>query len=324
MKKILLRMLISLVFLGLLFYIVKDDIPSILNILQNVNRGLFITAVGIFFGTVLLLALRLQIIFRAEQIPIKFSEASSLTFIGYFFNNFLPTSVGGDIVKAMCASRTTGEPVKSLASVLMDRIFGLFTFIMIPSISLLFFLKELPNPIVPIIVYVLLALSVSFFMLLYNRKIARKFRFIEALLNRVRLGSKVRKIYDRLHEFRNQRIVIFQALGLSILSQVVGIFVIYLMVIALGVKSNILYFYLIVPVVHLISMLPSLNGLGIREGAYVYFLSPYIGKEYAAAAGIMWLALLLLMSLVGGIVYLIRQDYHIRFKEMAGTSEVKL
>jgi hypothetical protein len=89
------------------------------------------------------------------------------------------------------------------------------------------------------------------------------------------------------------------------------------MAMALGSRAPLVYFYLLVPVVNLLSMLPSLNGLGIREGAYIYFLKPYIGREYAAAISILGLGLLLLVSLIGGLIYLIRHDYHIQFKKAA-------
>lgn len=320
MKKVILRTLISLFFIGLLFYMVRSNVPEIARVLRNINRGLATIAIIIFLFTMFVLAKRLQIIFEAEEIPISFLSAVNLTFIGYFFNNFLPTSVGGDLVKAMCASRVSGESVKSLTSVLMDRIFGLSTFIMIPSVSLLFFLKEIQNPTVPILIYSFLAFSIFFFFLLFNRDIARRFQFIETLLNYVKLGSKARKIYDGLHKFKDHKMLIVKALFLSVIGQSVNILVLYLMALALGARANILYFYLLVPVVHLISMLPSLNGLGIREGAYIYFLSPYIGKEYAAAIGILWLGLLFLLSVIGGVIYLVRHDYHIRFKEVTASS----
>src|SRR3989338_10199369 len=169
MKKILLRGAISFLFLGLLFFLMREDIPEITQALKNVDKGLFVIAALIFLSTAFVLARRLELIFAAEDARISFLDASNLTFIGYFFNNFLPTSVGGDIVKAMCAARVTGEPVKSVTSVLMDRIFGLFTFIMIPSVSLLFFLKEIQNPAVPLLIYSFLAFSIFLFFLLFNR-----------------------------------------------------------------------------------------------------------------------------------------------------------
>ncbi|OIO38565.1 MAG: hypothetical protein AUJ71_02790 [Candidatus Omnitrophica bacterium CG1_02_49_16] len=319
MKKIILRSLVSLFFIGFLFYLVRGDLPEIARALAHIRRGLFMAAVVVYLLTIFVMVKRLQLIFEAEELPMKYSDSLNVTFIGFFFNNFLPTAVGGDIVKAMCAARTTGDPVKSLTSVLMDRIFGLFTFIAIPSISLLFFLKEIPNRYVPVVVYSFLAGSILFFCLLFSRKVARQFRFIEILLNYLKLGAKARRIYDGLHKFKDHKALIVKAMTLSIVGQSVNIFVIYMMALALGAHTSILYFYLLVPVVHLISMLPSLNGLGIREGAYVYFLTPYMGREHAAAIGILWLGLLFLSSLIGGFIYLVRHDYHVRFKEISGS-----
>ncbi|OIO38178.1 MAG: hypothetical protein AUJ72_02985 [Candidatus Omnitrophica bacterium CG1_02_46_14] len=320
MRKILARSLISLFFIALLFWCVKEDIPRILQVLRNINRPLLTGAVIIFVATVFIMAKRLEMVFKAEEIPIKFTDVSNLSFVGFFFNNFLPTSVGGDIVKALCAARVTGEPVKSVTSVLMDRIFGLFTFIMIPSFSLLFFVKEIQDPRVPVLVYSFLACSLFFFFLLFNRNIARRFKFIEVFLNYFKLGAKVRKIYDGLHKFKNHKMLIVKALFLSVAGQSLNIFVLYLMAVAMGVQAsltNLFYFFLLVPVVHLISMVPSLNGLGVREWAYIQFLTPHFGREYAAAIGVLWLALLFLLSLIGGVIYFLRHDYHIRFKEIA-------
>ncbi|MGH7198643.1 MAG: lysylphosphatidylglycerol synthase transmembrane domain-containing protein [Candidatus Omnitrophota bacterium] len=315
MRKILLRTAISLFFIGLLFFMVRGDISAIGSVLKNIDRRLLALAVGISLCTVLVLAKRLQLIFAAEDVRIRLLEVSNLTFIGYFFNNFLPTSVGGDIVKAMCASRITGHPVKSVTSVVMDRVFGLFTFVMIPSITLLFFMKEIRNPAVPAMIYSFLGVAIACSLLLFSRRVAGRFQFIGRLLDAVHWGEKVKRIYEGLHNFRNHKGVVAEAMALSIVGQSVNILVIYLMAVALGARANAVYFFLLVPVVHLLSMLPSLNGLGIREGAYVYFLSPYIGKEYAAAVGVLWLALLLFLSLIGGIIYLVRHDYHMKFKQ---------
>ncbi len=317
MRQALLRITISLAFIGLLFYLVRDDIPQIVHALRNVHKPLLALAVLISLSTVFILSKRLQLIFAAEDMNVRFFESSNLTFIGYFFNNFLPTSVGGDIVKMMCASRLTGNPVKSVTSIMMDRIFGLFTFIVIPSVSFLFLLKKIGNPTVPVIIYSCLGAAIFCFVLLFNRNIARRFKFIEHFLNFLHVGQKARQIYDGLHNFKNHKGVWAEAILLSILGQTISIFVLYLMARALGAQAPIVYFYLLVPVVHLLSMLPSLNGLGIRESAYTYFLAPYIGREYAVALGVLWLGQLFILSLIGGIIYLVRHDYHVRFGKRA-------
>ncbi len=322
MFKILLRGAISLAFLVLLYFIVREDIPVILDTLRNMNHGLAVASVLIFLTTVGIMAFRLRLIFRVKGAPISFFEACNLTFVGYFFNNFLPTSVGGDIVKAMCAARVTKETVKSVTGVLMDRIFGLFTFILIPSITLLFFIGNIQNRWVPIIVYGLLAASLLSFFLIFNRDLARRLKFVEIFLGRFRAGKKIREIYEGLHDFKNHKQAVLFAMLISVVGQSVSIFVLYLMARALGSETSPMYFFLLVPIVHLVSMLPSLNGLGIREGAYIYFLKPYVGKEVAAALGILWLGLLILLSIIGGVIYLIRHDYHIRFKGAVPQAEV--
>ena len=315
MKKILVRGLISFAFVGLLFYLMREDIPKIHHTLLEMDRWLGGASALVFLSTILILARRLQLMFGVKGLPLSMGEAANLTLVGYFFNNFLPTSVGGDIVKALCAARVTKNTVKSVAAVLMDRIFGLFVFVLIPSCTLLFFMSKIGNPVVPVTVYSLLALSALFFFMIFNRGMARRFRFIETLLSRFGAARKAREIYESLHDFKNHKRVVAGAMALSVVGQSASILVLYAMALALGAHAPLVYFFLLVPVVHLVSMLPSLNGLGIREGAYVYFLGPYIGKEYAFALGILWLGLLFLLSILGGIVYLLRPDYHIRFKE---------
>jgi uncharacterized protein (TIRG00374 family) len=315
MKKILLRGLISFAFVVLLVYLMREDIPKVYHTLQNMDRLLVTASVLIFFSTVWLMARRLQLVFEVKELPLSLAEAANLTLVGYFFNNFLPTSVGGDIVKAMCAARITKNTLKSVAGVLMDRIFGLFAFIVIPSITLLFFIKKIGSPLVPFMMYSLLGVTGCCFFLIFNRTVARRFRFIEFFLSRFGMDQKARAIYENLHDFKNHKRVVVAVLALSVAAQSVGILVLYMMSLALGSRAPMIYFFLLVPVVHFVSMLPSLNGLGIREGAYIYFLSPYIGREYSAALGILWLGLLFLLSLLGGVIYFIRHDYHIRFKQ---------
>jgi uncharacterized protein (TIRG00374 family) len=315
MKKILFRAVISVAFLVLLYFLVRDEFPSILQVLNRADRPMIAVSVLLFLLTVAVMAWRLRIILAVKGLRISLSEGCQLTFVGFFFNNFLPTSVGGDIVKAMCAARITKSTVHSITSILMDRMFGLFTFILIPSLTLLFFMRQIGNPMVPKVVYTFFGLSCLCFFLLFNRKVGRKLRFLQNFMDQFGLGRKLREVYEGLHDFVNHKWVVFFALALSIAGQTVSILVLYLMGLAMGIHTAMIYFFLLVPVIQLVSMLPSLNGLGIREGAFIYFLTPYMGKEYAAALGILWLGLLIFLSVIGGVVYLIRHDYHIRFKE---------
>lgn len=322
MKKFI-GIIVSLFFMGWLVYSMRGDFPKIFGVLKSADRMLIAAGATLFFVGTVLMGLRLKLIFRAKGVHIGLARTVNLTLVGYFFNNFLPTSVGGDIVKALCAARFTHDRVKAFTTVMMDRIFGLFMFIIIPCASLFFLRGEL-DPQVPVTVYSFLALSIAFFFLLFNPSVNKRFHLVENLFNRVGIGTKIRQIYEELHDFKNHKGVVTGALLLSVAGQCTGIFLIYLFGVAVGADpSTWLYFFLLVPIVHLISMLPvSFGGLGIRESAYVLFLKGYIGAERAFAVGILWLALLLFYSFIGGLIYLFRHDYHVRFdkKPTGGTA----
>ena len=307
------RITISLGLLGLLLYLLREDIPRIAKTLRDVDPLTLGLAVLILLSTVVIMAKRLQLIFRADGVHLSLMQGTNLTLIGYFFNNFLPTAVGGDIVKAMAASRLTGQTVKSITFVLMDRLFGLFTFVLIPSLSFLFLLKQKQNPLLPILIYAFLVLSLFCCVLIFNKNIARRFRFIESLLRLVKLAEKAKLIYNGLNSFRHHKGTITQVLFLSVLGQSIGIVVLYMMALALGAKPSLVYFFLMVPIVQLLSMLPSLGGLGIREGAFIGLLAPHIGREYAVALSILWLFQLVILSAMGGLIYLTQGAYHVQF-----------
>jgi uncharacterized membrane protein YbhN (UPF0104 family) len=60
------------------------------------------------------------------------------------------------------------------------------------------------------------------------------------------------------------------------------------------------------PIVVFISMVPSIGGLGIREGAIVAFFTPFVGRENAFAVSLLMLASLFFLSVIGGVVYFTR------------------
>ena len=68
--------------------------------------------------------MRLKIVLGAQGLPLRYPDVLYLTFIGYFFNHFLPTAVGGDVVKAFYISKISKQAMRSYTSVFMDRFLG--------------------------------------------------------------------------------------------------------------------------------------------------------------------------------------------------------
>ncbi|MFH1837500.1 MAG: lysylphosphatidylglycerol synthase transmembrane domain-containing protein [Candidatus Omnitrophota bacterium] len=296
------RILISFGLLGLLIWVMKNDLGKIGSTLKQIDMRVIFLAVGLIFVNVGIQAYRLKIIFKGEDLNIKFRNALELTFVGYFFNNFMPTAVGGDIIKAHYASKFNGEKLKSYASVFMDRLIGLYTFVLIAAVSLIVYRGDLDMPGVKIIVVGLSLVGGLGFFVITHKKAAI---FLSGLFSKIKmlgLGKKLNDIYDIVHDYRNRKDVIMKAAITSSLGQCIYFSIIFLFFIAMGADVTIGDILLIMPIVILISMVPSLGGLGVREGAIVAFFSPIAGRDNAFAASLLMLSTLFFMSIIGGII----------------------
>jgi hypothetical protein len=135
-------------------------------------------------------------------------------------------------------------------------------------------------------------------------------------LDRFGWGDKLRMLYDGMHHFKNHKRALIQISLWSLGAQLLGIVAVYLFIRAIGAEAGALQVLLLTPVVHLMSMIPSINGLGVRETGFVYFFGNVIGPHNASALAILYLFLLFFLSAVGGAIYLWRHEYHFRLGEL--------
>ena len=300
----LIRISISFGLLGLLFWIMRGEIRSIWGIISKSDPKYIIAAACFLLVNVTLLSYRMKIIFLGENLEITLGESLQLTLIGYFFNNFMPTAVGGDIVKAHYAAHANREKIKSYASVLMDRFIGLYTFLVVAAVALVVDWGRSQFAVVRPVVFCLLIVGIAGFVIATNRTVAQFMERFFAKLKMFRLGERLNAVYNIVHDYRNRQDVVLRAFLVSIIGQSIYFFIVYLFFISLGQRISLGYIFLIMPVVTFISMIPSVGGLGVREGAIVTFFAPIAGKEAAFAASLLLLFGLLFISVLGGGVYL--------------------
>ena len=123
------------------------------------------------------------------------------------------------------------------------------------------------------------------------------------------MGSLFYKLGSAFEQFNTQKKILIKALSLSILLQVNVVFYYFLISEALSFNIDIINFFLIVPLIIFIMMIPiSLNGIGLRENALFFFLSFY-GILKSQALTFAWLeyGMLLILGIMGGIVYALRK-----------------
>lgn len=299
-----LRILVSLAFIGLLVWFFRKDLPDVLAVLKNINPFFFGIAVVLNVLVLAVISVRLKKIFSVQGLHLKLGEAIYLTFIGSFFNNFLPTSVGGDLVKAYYATKKSTRKLESFSAVFFDRFFGFLSIGILAFLGVLFLNKDIKDTNLLWGSALFSAIVLSAFIFFLNKRLTKKL-FARLLdLSVFREGSKLRKLYNALNTYKEHKIIIAQLIGISLLAQLIAVVAIYIIIKSLSQEIPFLTLFLIIPLVSVASMMPSINGLGVREGAFVYFLTEFISRESAVAVSILYLAIILIMSFIGGILYL--------------------
>ncbi|MDO8536184.1 MAG: lysylphosphatidylglycerol synthase transmembrane domain-containing protein [Candidatus Omnitrophota bacterium] len=310
-----LRAFVSVFFIILLLYIMRDKYAEILKVFASTKVPIFLSGLLIFAGAASIASIRLRLLIEAQGIAVTLKEALSLTFIGYFFNNFLPTSIGGDVVKAYYLSKKTDKKAAAYASVFVDRVIGLFTMIFMAFVALFFVEEGVVDQTLKYIIYAITLGSIVFIVLMTNKRLAQKFSFLFFLINPIK--DKLRKVYEVIHQYQYQKSLMLKSFIISFISQ--AFFFMSLGVIALSIGSRlpIKDLFIKMPIVSMMSLLPSINGLGLREGSTVVLFGPLIGSDKAFAMSILWLLVLLCISIAGGLIYALSPQFKIKMKEIS-------
>lgn len=309
-----LRAFISILLIVILLYIMRDKYGQIIEVLRNTNVLIFSIAFAAFLAAVSLAALRLKLIIAAQEIPVTFSDSLSLTFIGYFFNNFLPTAIGGDVIKAYYLSKNRSQKLGSFASIFVDRAIGLFTMVFMAFIALFAAAPGTVSEPIRYSIYAITAGALGGLIVILNKEIAKKFSPMFFFLKP--FHAKIKSTYEIVNKYQHHKILMLQSFIISILGQVFFFLSLGILSISIGSKIPFIEIFIRMPIIGIVSLLPSINGLGLREGSTVVFFGPFIGKENAFAVSVLWLFVLLLVSLIGGVIYGVSKQFKVNLTEI--------
>ena len=307
-----LRVFVSAILLTGLLFVMRHHLPGVAATLMKTNLAIFFAAVLLFAVNVCVLAARLRLVFQGEGLLIPYTRTVQLSFVGYFFNNFMPTAIGGDLVKAYYAYAQTDQAGKSFVAVFMDRFVGVFSFIMIASIALLCSWNMI-NSSIKSAIALFVVTGIVVMIVVLNSKVAGLVLGVLSRLKLFNVGEKLSKIYRMVHDYRNKKKLLVRVVIVSALVQCSYFVVIFLLGASLNTGLSLRTIFLIMPLVSLVSMLPSIGGLGFREGAIVLLFKDFIGSDNAFAISILLLVILLLTSVIGAGFYAFAPQF--RFKK---------
>jgi len=116
----------TLLAIGLLIFLLKDEgWGEILTAMQKIKIADLLWVTALFFVSRIAIVWRWHILMRSGGISIRFKDSLGLTFTGLFASNFLPTTIGGDVVRLAGAMQMGFDRAVCLASIAADRIIGM-------------------------------------------------------------------------------------------------------------------------------------------------------------------------------------------------------
>ncbi len=259
------------------------------------------------FTAIFVHSLKLWILVRTTEPKASLLDVLRAYYIGTFFNAFLPTSVGGDLMK-INEMRKAAIPLRhAAASVVVERGTGVIVVLVLAAAFSICWGSLFARLKLGAVRWPLAVASVGFFALLGCLYALWRAR-LKALL-KSRAESKVLgRIYwviESFYAFADRPAAMLAALGLSALFYAVGAANIVLVAHAVGASVSPILVVGIIPIVKIPEMLSiSVGGLGIREGAMTYCLAHLdVAPAQAAAVALMLRLLSWMHSALGGFIY---------------------
>lgn len=298
------RAAVSIAVLGAL--LLKFGVGEVIAELGRAKPELVAAGVLVYLASNLVNIAKWQLILAGQGDRVPFRSLFSIFYVGIFFNNLLPTSFGGDVVRVMRLSRLTEKPAAAAGSVVADRMSSTIALLVIAVVPALFQLRLLGWGWAALVI-TMFVLSVLAIALLASERVVLRLGRLPLLRGSLMgLREHVRHFYYSLYDLRGQKKTLALVMLVSLAYQALQIVCIYLLGLSLGIETAIVNYFLFIPIVLAVSMLPfSLNGLGIREGAWVALFSLVsVPRTAALSLSLMTLLLMTVVSLLGGFFYL--------------------
>jgi uncharacterized protein (TIRG00374 family) len=306
-KKKLLKAALSLALMGFLF-----SRTNIHEIAQS-TRSISLKALALFLVlNIVMVAInsyRWRVLLESQGITVPLGRLFNYYLIGIFFNNFMPGSVGGDIYRVVGVEDYSREKEKVLASVLMERMLGL---IVLLPVSLVAFGLLLPGVLdqrriiySEAVMALFMVVVLPFFKLDFIRVFSFVYEPFFRLFQKYELKERARRVYSGLVGFLASKGDIAFAFFLSLLSRIVWIYACFILSRSMGHDLPVAVYFMLLPIIEFVRMFPvSINGLGVREGAFVLYFGAFgLKVPDALVLSLLVYTAFLVIGAVGGIIY---------------------
>jgi glycosyltransferase 2 family protein len=308
-----LRLAASAALLGFLAW--RTDWGQVRAAFATLRLDLWFLAAAVYAATQAVSSVRWQLFAGSLGFREPYRRYLSYYYIGMFFNLVLPTSVGGDVVRAWYLDARSGRRANAFVTVIADRVSGVLVLLLLALMALPFRPPDLPAWLTWTVAGLAGGALLSLTLLcLTSWLTGTRYSVLSA---RYSVPGPPTTWHSRLFNLQSaicnlqsaifpSRRVFLLSTALSIIVQLANVLVVWLIGQALGLSVPGSYYLILVPTVTLLTLLPiSLNGMGVREGSTVVMLAPLgVDSGTAITLALLWFAAFVLPSMGGVLPYL--------------------
>jgi uncharacterized protein (TIRG00374 family) len=287
----------------------KIDLKLVAGQLAMANPWLILAALALFEVAIIVNGVKWQVLLHAQGVRVPFGPLLQFLFTGFFFNNFLPANVGGDVIRGYGLARYTDRGADAAVSVIVDRIVGLLAYMSTAFVAAVIVvnlrggqgLQELEW-----VAFVALLALLAIFAILLSRRV----RAVVSRLFATRLLARLAPLWNRIsgafEAYRFQYGALGLAFALGLLGIVCTTFVNWLLSQSMGGLMPLPTIFLLNPLIALVLMLPiSIGGIGVSQAAYPFLYGlAGVPPSHALAVSLLMQAIVIVGSLPGAFFWL--------------------
>lgn len=190
------------------------------------------------------------------------------SFLGYF----LPSSIGGDALRAFSLGRLNRDLAASASSVVLDRAFGTLGLLGIAAVAILPVAGGLVSPADAVTIWVITSAALAGVLFLSSRRCHRLLERLAGIERGGMLRDLTGKVMRAFSSFVGNKVLLVKVFLFSLLVQFLRVLIVFCLGIAIGVEVDPFTYFVYVPIITVITFLPiSVAGIGVREAGFLFF-----------------------------------------------------
>jgi uncharacterized membrane protein YbhN (UPF0104 family) len=316
---------VSLALLAFLFS--RVDAPRLWHLARSASIGWLAAALGLYYVMICVSAWRWGVLLEAQGLRFPFRRLTSSFFVATFFNNFLPSNIGGDVVRIADTAPAAGSRTRAATVVLIDRGMGLLGLALIAALGATLVERFRPidlGPVSPGLLWLGFAAGAVFAApALLNPEGFTRLLSPLRVLHAEWIDVRLARLTDSLSRFRETPAALASCFAGAIVVQ--AILVAFYLAVARSMRIPVGFaeLALVVPISFIVQMLPvSMNGLGVREATFAFYFTRFgLPIESGVLVSFVGAAVIMLFSLSGGAVYLSRLRAGASFSTADGVAQ---